>query len=488
MRTMNFKLAAAAAAVMTISGCINLAPDYQRPAAPVQSSWPTGPSSAPADAGTTSASLGAADIGWRDFFGDERLRKLIDIALTNNRDLRIATINIEAARAQYGIQRSALFPTIAASASESAQRSPGTSTRSGGVSRLYDVSLGVSQYELDFWGRVRNLKDSALQQFLATDEARRATQISLIAEVASTYLQLAADRERLQLAQDTFKSQRASYELTQRRFDLGAISGLDLRQAQITVETARADAAAYTSIVAQDENALAVLTGAPVPSDLLPSNSVDSVSAMRDLPAQLPSEVLQRRPDVLQAEHLLLSANANIGAARAAFFPSITLTGAYGTSSTRLGGLFDAGSKSWSFLPNISLPIFDGGLNRSNLDYANANRDLYVAQYEKAIQVAFREVADALAQRGTIDEQLSANEALARATAQYFDLSDQRFRRGADDYLAVLDAQRTNYNAQQNLITVRLAKQTNLVTLYRVLGGGWTDTSAASPRSLVAPS
>ncbi|CAN5270204.1 AdeC/AdeK/OprM family multidrug efflux complex outer membrane factor [soil metagenome] len=480
MKSMTFKTTAMMAALLSISGCINLAPDYQRPAAPVQSGWPTGPSYAPADAAATNASLGAADIGWRDFFDDERLRKLIDIALTNNRDLRIATLNIEAARAQYGIQRSALFPTIAASASESAQRSPGNSTRAGGVSRLYDVSLGVSQYELDFWGRVRNLKDAALQQFLATDEARRATQISLVAEVASTYLQLAADRERLKLAQDTFKSQRASYDLTQRRFDLGAISGLDLRQAQITVETARADAAAYTSIVAQDENALAVLTGAPVPTDLLPVNPVESVSAMRDLPAQLPSEVLQRRPDVLQAEHLLLSANANIGAARAAFFPTITLTGAYGTASTRLGGLFDSGSKAWSFLPNVSLPIFDGGLNRSNLDYANANRDLYVAQYEKAIQVAFREVADALAQRGTIDEQLAANEALARATAQYFDLSDQRFRRGADDYLAVLDAQRTNYNAQQNLITVRLAKQTNLVTLYRVLGGGWTDTSATT--------
>jgi multidrug efflux system outer membrane protein len=481
MNLINTRLAIGVAAALSLSGCWTLAPDYQRPAAPVSTTWPTGPSYGATEA--TVSTPAAADIGWRDFFADEKLRKLIELALTNNRDLRVSILNIEAARAQYGVQRSALFPTIAAGAAESAARTPGDLSVTGrpSTAREYSANLGVSAFELDLFGRVRSLRDQALQQFLATDEARRAAQISLVSEIASAYLQLAADRERLNLAQETLKSQRASFDLTQRRYDLGAISGLDLRQARITVESARVDTAAYTTTVAQDENALTLLVGTPVPGDLLPDAPVQSVSAMRDIPPMLPSDVLQRRPDVLQAEHLLQAANANIGAARAAFFPSISLTGAFGTASARLGGLFDSGSRAWSFTPQISLPIFDGGLNRSNLDLANADRDITVAQYERAIQTAFREVADALAQRGTIDEQLDAQESLARATQQYFELSDQRFRRGADSYLTVLDAQRTNYSAQQNLITVRLSRQTNLVTLYRVLGGGWSESSAAAP-------
>jgi multidrug efflux system outer membrane protein len=458
-----------------ISGC-TLMPSYERPTAPIPSNYPAG-SAAGAAAGPA-----AAEIGWRDFFADERLRQIIALALSNNRDLRVAVLNIEKSRAQYRIQKSELFPAVNASGSGSASRTPADLSQTGRAEtvRQYSADVGFSAYELDLFGRVRSLNTQAAQQFLATEEARRATQISLVAEVVSDYLTLAADEDRLELAQSTFKSQTDSYGLTQRSYEVGSASGLSLRQAQTSVERARVDVARYTSQVAQDRNALALVVGTQVPADLLPTGLADemgALSARSDVPAGLPSELMQRRPDVLQAEHELQAANANIGAARAAFYPSITLTASAGSSSSELGTLFKAGSGAWSFAPQISIPIFDGGRNRGNLDSARISRDIGVAQYEKAIQTAFREVADALAQRGTLDQQLDAQQALVDATNESYKLSDARFRRGVDSYLNVLDSQRSLYDAQQNLIGTQLSRVLNWVTLYKVLGGGWVEST-----------
>jgi len=459
-----------------LTGCGTLAPDYQRPASPV----PTSVSGPAYKAGNGDAKLFAA-TAWRDYFNDAKLQQLIQLALDNNRDLRVSALNIEKARAQYQIQRSELFPSIDASGSGTGKRTPASlsSTGQAMISHNYSAGLGFASYELDFFGRVRSLKDAALEQYLATEEARNSTQISLIAEVANAYLTLGADHERLKLAQDTLKSQQASFGLTQRSFELGVASELDLRQAQTSVESARVDVARYTGLVAQDENALALLVGAPVPQGLQPVAAVDSVTAVEDIPSNIPSEVLQRRPDIQQAEHLLKSSNANIGAARAAFFPSITLTGSAGGASARLSDLFKAGAGTWSYMPQINLPIFDGGRNQANLDSAKADEKIAVAQYEKAIQSAFREVADALATRGTIDDQFKAQQALVDATNRSYTLSDARYRKGVDSYLNVLDAQRSLYAAQQNLITIRLGRQANLVTLYKVFGGGWQQAPAA---------
>jgi multidrug efflux system outer membrane protein len=458
-----------------LSGC-TLMPSYERPAVPVPANYPT------ENAADTAGSPAAADVGWRDFFADERLRQIIALALSNNRDLRVAVLNIEKSRAQYRIQESELFPAVNASGSGSASRTPADLSQTGQaeIVRQYSAEVGFSAYELDLFGRVRSLNTQAAQQFLATEEARRATHISLVAEVVSDYLTLAADQERLKLAQSTFQSQSDSYGLTQRSYEVGSASGLSLRQAQTSVERARVDVARYTSQVAQDRNALALIVGTQVPTDLLPTGLADAVGALgarSDVPAGLPSALLQRRPDVLQAEHELQAANANIGAARAAFYPSITLTASAGSSSSELGNLFKAGSGVWSFAPQISLPIFDGGRNRGNLDSARIGRDIGVAQYEKAIQTAFREVADALAQRGTLDQQLDAQQALVDATNESYKLSDARFRRGVDSYLNVLDSQRSLYDAQQNLIGTQLSRVLNLVTLYKALGGGWAEST-----------
>jgi multidrug efflux system outer membrane protein len=469
---MTRNLLAAAVSAALLAGCVSLAPDYVRPAAPVPAQWPSGP------AYETTGAAGehtAADIAWSDFFADARLAKLIELSLANNRDLRVAALNIEKARAQYQIQRAELFPTVNATGAGSGTRTPASLSTTGEamVTRQSSVTVGFSAYELDFFGRVQSLKDQALQNFLATEQARRSAQISLVAEVANAWLTLAADRDRLQLAQDTLESQHSSYAITQRRFELGAASELDVRQAQTSVETARRDVALYVSQVAQDRNALALLAGAPVPASLEPAAPLEQVASMRELPAGLPSELLQRRPDVLQAEYLLKAANANIGAARAAFFPSITLTANAGTASNQLQGLFKAGSGVWNFAPQINLPIFDAGRNRANLDSAKVDQQIQVAQYEKSIQGAFREVADALASHGTLDEQLAAQEALVDATGASYKLSQARFDKGVDSYLAVLDSQRSLYAAQQTLITVRLSRLANQVTLYKVMGGGW---------------
>ncbi|MDY0383769.1 AdeC/AdeK/OprM family multidrug efflux complex outer membrane factor [Trichlorobacter sp.] len=470
-RLLCVKNAVLAVTVTTLfSGC-TMAPSYTRPDAPVAASWPTGPAYTAQAAQADQKPV--AEIPWREFFIEPRLQQVLSLAINNNRDLRVAALTIEKTRAQYQIQRADLLPQIDATAGAAIQRLPADLSASGQarINRQYSVGLGVSSYELDLFGRVRSLKDQALEQYLATEQAQRAVQISLVAEVANTWLALAADRERLKLAQETLKSQQESLQLIQRRFDAGASSQLDLRQAQTRVEAARVDSALYTAQLAQTENALTLLVGASVPAELLPS-ALSSVAALQPLPAGLPSEVLLGRPDILAAEHRLKSANANIGAARANFFPRIGLSASFGTASASLSDLFQPGSTAWNFMPQASVPLFDTGANLARLDVSKAERDIAVAQYEKTIQTAFREVADSLASNGTLAEQLAAQQALTEATADSHRLAEARYSKGVDSYLTVLDSQRSTYSAQQGLISVRLAKLANEVTLYKVLGGG----------------
>ena len=454
--------------VAFLGGC-NLAPTYARPEAPVPAAWPGGPADKQQVAKPGEA---APDVAWRDFFVDEKLRQVIGLALANNRDLRVAALNVQRTQALYRIQRAELLPTVDARGTFSKERVPGILSQSGqpATVELDNVNLGVSSWELDLFGRIRNLKDAALEQYLATEQARASAQIALVAGVANTYLTLAADRENLKLAQSTLETQQETYEMIRRRAELGASSDLDLRQAQTRVDAARVDIARYTGQVALDENALTLLVGSPVPSGLLPVE-LGEVAALKDFTPGLPSEVLQHRPDILQAESQLRAAHANIGAARAALFPRITLTTSIGTTSDQLSGLFTAGSGTWAFVPQIVIPIFDA---RSWVAYdvTKVDREIALVQYEKAIQVAFREVADSLAWRGTLGDQLQAQQSLVDASAESYRLSDARFTRGIDSYLRVLDAQRSLYGAQQGLISIRLARLTNLVTLYKVLGGG----------------
>jgi multidrug efflux system outer membrane protein len=452
---------------LSLAGCASMAPKYSQPATPVPSDWPGGETA-------KSASKPVAEIPWREFFIDEQLRKLIDLALTNNRDLRIAALNNERFRALYQIRRADLMPHVDANGAISVQRVPADLSANGKAMTVeqYSVGLGVASYELDLFGRVQSLRDQALEQYLATEQAQASVQISLVSQVATAYLALAADRERLQLAKETLINQQDSYKLTKSRYEAGVSSALDLNQAQTIVDAARVDIARYMAMVAQDENALNLIVGSPVPVDLLPKSLSETLAALKDLSPGLPSDVLLRRPDIIQAEGELKGANANIGAAQAAFFPRITLVSSIGFGSDELAGLFKGDSFTWSFAPRISIPIFDGGSNKANLKVSEVDRDIAVARYEKAIQNAFREVADALAQRGTIDEYLAAQQSLTNATAESHKLSQARYENGVDSYLQVLDAQRSLYGAQQNLIGVRLVRLTNLVTLYKVLGGG----------------
>jgi multidrug efflux system outer membrane protein len=467
---------ASLASALLLAGCTSMAPNYERPALPADTAWPTGPSyKTAAEASSAPGAVAASDIGWQDFITDEKLQKVVGLALENNRDLHVAALNIDRARAQYQIQRADSFPSVGVSGEGSSQRLPAdlSPSREAGISRQYSAGIGTSAYELDLFGRVRSLNEDALQRYLATEEARKTVQIALVAEVATAYLTLGADQERLQLARQTLESQQKSYDLTRRSHELGVASMLDLRQAQTLVESARVDVARFTSQIAQDKNALVLLVGGAVSDDLLPHAQNDDRVTLAQLDAGLPSEILLRRPDVVQAERLLQAANANIGAARAAFFPRISLTASAGTTSSALSNLFEGGTGFWSFIPQLNLPIFEGGRNRANLKVSEVDRDIAQAQYEKAIQSAFREVADGLAQRGTLDEQLAAQTALVEASADNQALSEARYRRGIDSYLNVLDAQRSLYAAQQDLITLRLTKNSNHVTLYKALGGGW---------------
>jgi multidrug efflux system outer membrane protein len=467
------------AASLALSGCASLAPAYQRPAAPVAAQWPVPQASAEA--------AHAADLGWREFFTDPQLQSLIEQALANNRDLRVAVLNVERAQAQYRVQRADQWPSVNAGIGQSVQRLPGGLSGTGQrtISRQASATLGVSAYELDLFGRVRSLSDAALSRYLGTEDARRSAQISLVAEVADSYLTLAADQERLSLAERTLLTRQDSLRLTQRLQAAGVASTLDLRQAEIAAESAQSDQASLTSQVAQDRNALELLVGQPLSATQWPPYGAGTaVTQTAELSAGLPSDVLLGRPDVSQAERSLQAAQADIGAARAAFFPRISLTASAGSASADLDGLFRGGTGLWSFVPQLTLPIFDAGRNRANLKVAEVDRDIAVAQYEKAIQSAFREVADALAQRATLGQQVASQQRLVAQTQDALRLAEARFRQGVDDRLATLDAQRSLYGAQQGLINAQLAQQVNRVTLYKALGGGTQDrsTAAGGPR------
>lgn len=454
--------------VLLLSGC-TLAPHYSRPEAPVPASW----AAEPVAEGGEAQAAPAYELSWQDFFVDENLKELIRLALESNRDLRITALTIERTRAQYRIQRAELFPDLQAGAGYNRQRVPDTSGF-GRVIHLeqYNVSLGTTAWEIDFFGRLRSLKKQALETYLASEEAYRSAGLALVSEVARAYLILAADRERLQLAAETQASYQETLKLTQRRYDAGVASELDLRQAQTSVEAARVDRARYQSLVAEGENALRQLVGQEFSPDLMPSEPVTKLAAVTEMPVGVPSEVLQQRPDILAAEHQLKAAYANIGAARAAFFPRIALTASAGFGSSELSTLFDDASRAWAFSPRLDLPIFTAGSLRARLQVSKLDREISLARYEGAIQGAFREVADALVRQKTIVDQLQAQQALVEATEATYNLSELRYTRGVDSFLSVLDSQRSLYGARQGLVAVRLARLENLVTLYKVLGGG----------------
>ncbi|MGV3726634.1 TolC family protein [Hydrogenophaga sp.] len=482
----SLRLALSALAVAALSAC-SMVPKYERPAAPVEAQYPA---LAPAAAAGVPS---GADVAWREFVCDARLRQLIELALKNNRDLRVATLNIEQVRAQYQVSRSNQFPSIGLAATGNRQPD-GT----GGITSVYSFGLALSSWEIDFFGRLGALKEAALAQYLASEEARRAAQTSLVAAVASTWLSLQANDELLALTERTALTREDSLRLSKLRFDNGATSALDLRQAESLTAAAQSALAQQRRLRALDVNALTLLVGQTPPAELLPvpptmpaatsasggSNGnvtpvpmapVPAASILREVPAGLPSELLTRRADIRQAEQQLIAANANIGAARAAFFPRISLTASAGTASSSLSGLFKDGTWGFTLAPQALLPIFDAGRNRANLDASNAARDIAVAQYEKAIQTAFREVADALAGSATLGDQLSAQQLQANAEAERFRLADLRYRNGVASFLDVLDAQRSLFTTQQALAQTRLAQQQNQVALYKALGGGWKE-------------
>jgi multidrug efflux system outer membrane protein len=471
MRRNTLKAAPLLAAAL-LGGCTSLAPKYERPAPPIPSAWPQGPAYPAPSAGTSDV----ADLAWRAMFVDPKLQTVIERALQNNRDLRVAILNVQAARAEHQIQRAALFPSLTGSTSLTRQHTPKAAFGlPGGGSldeRLYSLSGRVSEYEVDLFGRVRSLTKAAFEQYLASEEARKAAQITIIAETATDYLTLAADRDRLVVAKQTLESQQASLTLAQGRFKAGEASELDVRQAETTVDQARAQVAAYTTQTAQDVNALELVVGARLPDELLPPTLDGPSPLLTDVPAGLSSQVLLRRPDVLEAEHQLKAMNADIGAARAAFFPTLSLTASGGAESPGLSSLFNAGTGAWSFAPSLTAPIFDWGANRGRLSYAKAQRGIAVAQYEKSVQTAFRETADALARRGTIGEELDADEANVMASTASLHLTEARYQQGVDPYLNTLVAQQNLYATRQSWISTKLSYYANLVALYEALGGG----------------
>lgn len=458
------KRLACVAFLVVLSSC-TMIPKYTRPEAPVPASWPDAPGGA--------ATAPATSVQWQDLVEDARLRSVIELALANNRDLRVAALNVEKAQAFYRIQRSELSPSVGVMATGEKYRLPEKMNEDGTAHIVedYAVNVGTLSWELDFFGRVRSLKERALHQYMATEHAQAATQISLIAAVAGSWLTLAADREDLELARATVDAQQATLELIRRSRDFGIASDLELCQAQSQVELARTAVAAYSGLVAVDQHTLALVVGSQVEERLLPER-LSTVGKLGDLAPGLPSEVLLRRPDILMAEQQLLAANANIGVARAAFFPRITLTAGVGTMSPELDGLFKSGTETWSFAPQLVAPLFASGSLRANLKVTKVDRDIAVAQYEKAIQTAFREVSDGLVLRGTLAEQRDAQVRLVGALEQTYRLSDARYKAGLDGYLGVLVAQRSLFAAQQGLVRVRLAEQANLVTLFKALGGG----------------
>ncbi|WP_445177225.1 efflux transporter outer membrane subunit [Rhizorhapis sp. SPR117] len=464
-------LSLAAAAVLGLSAC-DMAPKYVRPALPVPSALPG------ENTVVTPNAANPAEMAWRDFFTEPRLRRVIELALVNNRDLRVALANVEQARALYRVQRADLFPTLDVNGGATFQKLPagvstsGTAPSASGRSDIYSANIGTSAWEIDLFGRIRNLNKAALEQYFASVENRNAAQTALIAEVATAWLTLAADQERLRIARDTRQAFGETLDLTKARFAKGISSGLDVHQAQTSFDQARSDIAEATTLVEQDRNALNLLAGSILGEELLPDGLSTDGATIPSLPAGLSSDVLLKRPDIAAAEHQLRAANADIGAARAAFFPSISLTAAFGTISSGLSNLFGKGSDYWSVAPSATLPIFDFGRNKGNLRYAQATRSAMLASYERAVQTGFREAADALARRGTIDAQLEAQTSLRTAAAGAYRLSEARFRSGIDPFLTTLDSQRSLYSAEQSLLATRLIRETNAVELYRALGGG----------------
>lgn len=477
------RVAGLSGALVVLLAACSLEPRYRTPPLPVAEQWPIpavvtgGTASNTAAVQAHDAEMGYSDVGWRDFFVDAHLQELIAQALANNRDLRVAVLNVANARAQYRIARADRLPSVGATGSYTRQELPPALSYGAPSSIIpsYEVDLGISAFEIDLFGRVRSLSHAALEQYFAQEESRRNAQLVLVSEVANAYLTLAADNESRKLADETLKNQRDSYALTEKLYQTGAASELDLAQARTTVESARIDSARYEGNVKQDINALTLLVGKHIDPNLLPPALDGPVTGLQELPADLPSTVLLRRPDVLAAEHTLRAANANIGAARAAFFPTISLTAVAGVASEQLSGLFKAGSSTWTVAPQATLPIFEGGRLRAALKSSHVDRDIAVAQYEKAIQSGFREVADALVLSNALSREQEAATALVDASKRAYELSQRRFQAGRDSYLNVLDSERSMYSAQQGLIAIRLAEQSNRVNLYKVLGGGWLE-------------
>jgi outer membrane protein, multidrug efflux system len=438
------------------SGC-TLIPDYQRPTSPVAERFPGG----------SEKSTDIDALPWRDFYADPRLTRCIEIALENNRDLRVAVLKVEKARAQYRIQRAELLPQLDATGSYTRARSQGV------TSNQYDAGVGVTSYELDLFGRVRSNNRQVLEEYFSLAETRRSTHISLIAEVATQYLTLREYEEQLALARETLESVSGSLELTQKKIDAGGAARSDLASVEVQVQTAKVNVHTYERLAAQAGNTLAELLGQSVPADLPAGLALDDPRLLPAVASGLSSDLIARRPDILAAEHTLLAANADIGAARAAFFPSITLTGSAGYSSSELTGLFNSSNGVWSFMPQITVPIFSGGSNRATLDAAKISMRIEVANYEKAIQTAFREVADALVASDSYTSQVQAQVALVKAQQDRFDFAQKKYDSGIAGYLDVLSAQQDLFSARQNLISARVAQSENVVTLYKVLGGGW---------------
>lgn len=446
---------------LLLGGC-SMAPDYQRPALPQGATWQSNQSGE------------VAVSPWRQQFLDPALQQLIATALESNRDLRIAALNVEAYEARYRIQRAAQLPTLAANGSGTRQQGSDdlSGTGQGTISSQYGANIGITSYELDLFGRIQSLKDQALETYLAQIETQRSTQIALVASVANAYLTLLADQELLALSEATLATEQESYSLTEHKYRLGAASEMELAQGRTALESAKVSLAQYQRQVKQDRNGLALLLGTGVPALMTEPASLAEVQ-LAAIPVGAPSSLLQQRPDILAAEHSLKAANANIGAARAAFFPTISLTATAGTASNQLSGLFDGGTGTWTFMPQINLPIFDGGKRIADLDVAEVSTKQAVASYEKSIQTAFKEVADTLGAQADYQQQLQAQQALVKASQTYFKLAEVRYEKGVDSYLTRLDAQRSLFSAKQGLITTRLAQLSNQVALYKAVGGGW---------------
>lgn len=469
---------------MLLAGC-TMAPVYHRPDSSVDTTYPAQPKpsgAAPSTATTVDKNTTGADLARSSFFKDPALRQLIDLTLQNNRTLQVAALQVEQYAAQYRIARAALAPAVSADASQTRSHALGATTASS------SVNLGISAWELDFFGRLRSLKQQALEQYLATDAARRSTELTLVAATATDYLTWLADRSLLEITEQTVASDQNTYDTTAQAEALGVGSMQDVAAAKTTLESARSSLAAYRRAVAQDRNNLVAAIGCPLPANFPEDRVLSDDLLLSDVPAGLPSSLLTRRPDIVEAEHTLKAANAYVGAARAAFFPAITLTASAGTSSTALSDLFKAGTGAWAFAPDITLPIFNYGELRASLDVAKITKNIDIANYQGTIQTAFKEVANGLAGQTTYRDQVQADQAYVASSQDYYAIAQGRYNAGLDGFLTFLIAQRTLYTAQTQSVNDRLNQQVNLITLYTALGGGWNDsasiaTSTSTPAS-----